>query len=340
MTAAAGTNAARPPRVDILLLNWNGYRDTIDCLESVLALDYGNFDIIVCDNASSDDSLEHIAEWARVATRGGAPLRVVHLDRHGAEAGPLDARADLTLIQTGANLGFAGGNNVGLTYLLRRGDDSLIWLLNNDCIVASDALSHLVVAATSDMIIGAVGGTLLEFREPGIVQEAGAVSSSWHGMTRALGAGQSVETLPVSEQVDYITGGCLLARADTIRRVGLLDERYFMYSEDVDWGIRMRAAGLRLVLAPDARVWHKGGGTAGHGSAMHDYFVVKSALLLIQKHYPARLGVAFLYSVYRCMLPKVVRLQGKRLRAVLRAYRDVARRIWQAPDSPAAGRSP
>ena len=325
----------RQPRVDILLLNWNGHRDTIACLESVLALDYPDFGIIVCDNASSDDSLDHISAWARVATRAGVPLRVKRLERHEAERGPVNATADLTLIQTGGNLGFAGGNNVGMAYLLQGGDCEFIWLVNNDCVVAPDSLTHLVATAVADPMIGVVGGTLLEFQYPSIVQEAGALSSSWHGMTHVLGAGQPVESLRVPGRVDYISGACLLARCEAIRRVGMLDERYFMYMEDADWGIRMRSSGFRLVLAPDAKVWHKGGSSTGHGSAMHDYFVVKSALLLVHKHHPTRLGIAFLYSMYRCMLPKVVRFQGKRLRAVLRAYREVARII-----TPRARRAP
>ena len=324
MSTAPGLSELRgptPARVQILLLNWNGWRDTIECLRNVYELAYPNFGVVICDNGSGDGSLARIREWAEDPLRQSRVGTIEEIDRPGAEAG--GSAADLVLIQTGDNLGFAGGNNVGLRYILRRDDCEYIWLLNNDTVVAPDALEALVLHAEKNPQLGAVGGTLI-MQQPDVVQDAGGISSTWHGMSRAIGAGQRAADLPSEpHRLDYISGGCMLVRVAAVRQVGLLDERFFMYSEDADWGLRLRQAGFRLAVSLQARVWHKGGGSVHYHTPRHDYYVTKSALLFMQKHHPARFPIAFIYSLYRCLLPKIVRLQGRRLVAVLRAYRDV-----------------
>lgn len=323
---------ATPARVQILLLNWNGWRDTIDCLRSVYELAYPNFGLVVCDNGSGDGSLDRIREWAEHPSRHPRIGTVVQIDRQGAETG--SPTADLVLIQTGDNLGFAGGNNVGLRYLLRRDECEYIWLLNNDTVVAPDTLDVLVAHADRDPVMGAVGGTLL-MQQPDVVQDAGGLSSSWHGMSRAIGAGQRARDLPAEPaRLDYVSGGCLLVRVAAVRQIGLLDERFFMYSEDADWGIRLRRAGFRLAVSLQARVWHKGGGSVKYHTPRHDYYVTRSALLFMHKHYPRRLPIAFIYSLYRCLLPKIVRLQWRRFLAVLHAYRDVIEHVRPGSDAP------
>lgn len=334
------------PRVQIVILNWNGYEDTIDCLASVFALDYANFGVIVCDNGSTDGSLEFIREWAHegqlLATAGddhalpslgasGVPIPFVEYDRQTAENGgrPGDADSRLVLIQTGGNLGFAGGNNVALRYLLQRADVEYIWLVNNDAVVAPSALRELVDRAEGDISCGAVGGTLFEQREPDRVQEmGGATVSPWHGMVRVVGRGLPASAArPEEIRLDYVSGGCVLVHHRVLTRVGLLDERFFIYGEDVDWGLRMREAGLRLLYAPDAHVWHKGSGSSGRASPMHDYHNVRGSLLLIHKYRPSRFPVAMAHSIYCCLLPKLVRGQWSRFAAVVRAYRDVVQQI-------------
>jgi GT2 family glycosyltransferase len=333
-----------PPRVDILLLNWNGASDTIECLASVFALDYPDFRVIVCDNGSTDGSMARLQAWAadarRPAAMGGAPIAHVRYDRATAEAGGVgrDADASLVLVDTGANLGFAGGNNVGLRFVLARPRAEYVWLLNNDTVVAPGALRALVARAEADPGVGAVGGTLLRYDQPDRVQYQGvAAYSAWHGMVTILG-----RDLPASARraepprFDFVSGACFLARAAALEHVGLLDDRFFLYGEDIDWSVRIRQAGLRLAYAPDAEVWHKGSATVLGGSPMHDYHNVRSSLMLVLKHHRWRAPVAVAYSLYRCLLPKLVRGERRRFAAVLRAYRDVVRghRLRPPPSTP------
>jgi GT2 family glycosyltransferase len=340
------------PRVRILLLNWNSASDTIECLESIFALDYEHFDVVLCDNASSDDSLARIRSWAatrleaHATVRWGSRVPFVELTRTSAEAGGGGHEpTPLVVIQTGANLGFAGGNNVGLRYIRGRGDAEYVWLLNNDCVVAPSALRALVDRARATPNLGAVGATLLEHHAPDMVQDiAGGMCSRWHGMVSRIDHGKPASApRPHPARLDFITGGCLLLPLPVLQQVGLLDERFFMYGEDLDWGARMRARGLTLAYAPNAEVWHKGSVVKSSRSPANEYYNVVSPLLLIWKHHPARLPVAVMYSIYRCMLPKIVRGQWSRLMVVLHAYRDAARQIFggqQPAPAPYSARRP
>lgn len=339
------------PKVQILILNWNGFRDTIGCLASVFALDYPAFGVVVCDNGSTDGSLDRIREWAEhgtVVTTGGddhalpqvpatrGPIPHVRYDRVSAERGGVaDDDSPLALIETGGNVGFAAGNNVGFRYIVERGDAEYVWLLNNDTVVAPSALRELVQCAEADPRCAAVGATLFELHDPQRVQEmGGGRASEWHGMVDVIGRGQSASApRSPSLALDYVSGGCALIRREVLTTVGLLDERFFLYAEDVDWGIRMREAGYTLRYAPGAHVWHKGSGALKRASPGNDFHNVRGALLLILKHRPSRLPLAFVCSVLRCLVPKVPRREWARFAAVVRSYRDVARFLLAASPS-------
>ncbi|MBV9772316.1 MAG: glycosyltransferase family 2 protein, partial [Gemmatimonadetes bacterium] len=286
-----------------------------------------------------NDSLEHIAAWASGERQAGVPeaaslrplcspavskpIRYVELDRAAAERGE-GGDAPLVLIQTGGNLGYAGGNNVGLRYAQARGDAAYVWLLNNDTVIDPRALSAMVEVAESDPRAGMVGSRLMYYSDPGRIQAiAGGTVVRWSGLTRHLGAEQTdLDRWSEVIEPDYVTGASMLVRGALLESVGLLDERYFLYSEEVDWCLRAREAGWRLLYAPGSTVWHKGGQSVQYSSPLHDYHTVRGMLLLVRRFYPARLPLALMYSVYRCLAPKLVRLQYTRLKAVLRAYRD------------------
>lgn len=330
------------PKVYVLILNWNGWEDTLECLESVFRQNYRNYQVIVCDNGSANDSLAQIRSWAngeldaRVPSNSllerlscppvSKPIPFVEHDRADAEAGAsgADCDASLVLIQTGANLGFAGGNNVGLRYVLKRGDAEYIWLLNNDTVMGRDALAAAVQIAEADDDVAMVGARLLYYDQPGVIQAvAGGTIVPWQGMIRLLGRDEidvGQWSNPVS--LDYITGASLLVKVDVVRAIGLLDEQYFMYAEELDWCLRASRANWRLAYSPGSVIWHKEGNSVGYRSALHDFYAVRSALLWVKKFYPHLLPTAFMYSLYRALLPKIVRFQPARLAAVLRAYRS------------------
>jgi GT2 family glycosyltransferase len=338
----------QPPLVWILLINWNTWKDTVECLESLLRQDYPNYRVVICDNGSSDDSVAQLVGWGegRVAPPQSTtpelrtlteppmrkPVSLARLTRSQADAGTLPSEdALVTILDLGENTGFSGGTNIAIRYARRRSSGGYVWLVNNDMIVAPDALSRLVALAESDERIGAVGGEILEYREPDRIQiPGGGHVSLWNGFPVAPPQAGRIHGSPdsVAQSLDFIAYGCLVARFSALDRVGLLDERYFLYCEDVDHSLRFRRAGYELAYDPDARVWHKGGASVGYRSARHDFYMARNSLLLVGTFAPARLPVAFAYSLYRCVLPKLVRGQFGRLRAVWNGYRSFVAQQW------------
>jgi len=211
------------PKVFVILLNWNGWRDTVKCLRSLEGLNYSDYVILVVDNGSTDDSV------ARIRERYPGVL----------------------LIETGQNLGFSAGNNVAIRYALERGAD-YVWLLNNDTIVDPHSLSAMVEVAEANPKIGAVGSVLYEMNQKDKIQAyGGGRIHLWLGMSRHV-------LVPIpDDNLGYIIGASLLARRPLMEDVGLLDDNFIMYWEDADYAFRMRAAGWKLAVAPEARVWHK-----------------------------------------------------------------------------------
>ena len=166
------------PLVNIVILNWNGAVDTIECLESLRKLQGVSYRITICDNASTDNSLSIIARWAE------QQQMTCRLVKPGDE--PKAACADITLIDNGANLGFAAGNNTGIQYALAQVDVEYVWLLNNDTVVESDTLENLVRRAASDANIGICGSLIKFYDDRSIIQAVGGCRfntfKAWRGV--------------------------------------------------------------------------------------------------------------------------------------------------------------
>jgi hypothetical protein len=273
------TEATDQLNVCIIILNWNGWRDTIECLESVFRLNHRRFDVALCDNASSDGSLEKIRDWAE----GKIPV--------GFDSAPQGGRG-LALIQTGSNLGFAGGNNVGIRHALERGDYDYVWLLNNDTIVDPDALSAMLRMVHSNPMLGVCGSLLRSYAPPHEILTAGGRKySRWSGRTRRLTdiATPQISTWPGAP--DYIEGASMLIRRRCIEQIGLLDERYFLYSEEIDYVVRAQPA-FHFGYAPDSVVYHKEGGSIGtaalrkNRSTLQEFYLARNRLLFTWWHCP------------------------------------------------------
>jgi GT2 family glycosyltransferase len=174
------------------------------------------------------------------------------------------------------NLGFAGGCNVGIRWALDRGFQ-YVWLLNNDTEVPPESLGELVKSMESDSAIGIVGGVMYYWNDPERIQIAGGLIDPANGRGSSLGLNE-LDTGQFSGilDVDYVSGGMLLARSDAIKEVGLLDERFFIYYEDTDWGVRMRKHGRRVVTVASAKAWHKDKASSGGSKPyliQHGYFM-------------------------------------------------------------------
>ncbi len=256
------------PKVYVVVLNYNGWQDTLECLESLTKLTYAHYRVIVVDNCSTNDSFLYIQEWAAgkrlaVVPESSAltylssppvekPVKYVSYARIEAETGGSESDGEsLVLIQTGSNLGFAGGNNVALRYVLAKGDAAYVWLLNNDTVVEPDSLSHLVqrhVAAEPEQV-GIVGAKVRYYHNPAMIQcIAGAYYNKWLGYSRQIGNHQIDRGQFDTDTVrpDLILGACMLVSTHFLQTVGLLNEEYFLYFEEQDWAESDKRQGLKL----------------------------------------------------------------------------------------------
>jgi hypothetical protein len=254
---------------------------------------YPNFQVVVVDNGSDDGSQEAIRERF----------------------------TSVTLLENGENLGFAGGNNVGISFALQRGADYVL-LLNNDTVVDPRCLTLLVDAADGNERIGIVGPTIYYFDEPGLVWSAGG-RMDWRRGRPYLSPPSRDE-----DEVDYVTGCAMLVKSEVIRRIGLLDERFFMYFEEVDWCIRAKRVGFEVVHVPEAKVWHKISLEKQFASPRISYYMTRNRLLFLKK---AGAGpIAWLYTLFLDYLRTILswsirpKYRGKRAQrdAMIRAISD------------------
>lgn len=313
--------AANTRRLSVIavVVNWNGWRDTLDCIESVLDAERRPEQIVLCDNGSMDMSVELLEE--AFARRGIASTTFSSPAQLFAAYAP---ESTIVIVRCGENLGYAGANNLAMRYALERCDAEFVWILNNDVIVDRAALERMLDLAGSDASIGIVGARLLRADAPETIQAMGGgyiLPVICHDTQLGMGQPSSrYDDTPIV--LDHLIGACLLVRAAAIRSTGTIDASYFLYREETDWCIRMRRHGWKLVCCAAARVWHRQSRSAGFKSPLHDYYSVRNMLRLVRRFYPLCLPVAFTYFVSRALVPKIARLQFARIGAVLEAVRD------------------
>lgn len=247
------------PRVSIILLNLNGYQDTRDCLESLQQVAYPNFDVIVVDNGSSDDSSARLQKEF----------------------------PSIKLLGSKENLGFTGGNNLGIEHVLANGA-AYVLLLNNDTVVDERFLDELVRVGETSPRIGILGPKIFYASEPQRIWYAGGRVKYGRGSCDHVGKDQldSDVSFSSTETTDFITGCAMMIKSEVFRNIGLLDSKLFIYWEDNDFCMRARHAGYSCVFVPTARVWHKISRTCGLQSAFTLYLSTRNQLTWIAKHVP------------------------------------------------------
>ena len=270
-------------KVYIIVVNFNGSEDTISCLESLDELKFENWQVLIVDNRSTDDSVARLREWLTEKCGRTAISQRSETIQLGPQSGDSQvsihgrdipeakqARWPYVLIENEWNCGFAAGNNAAIRYALERQDGDYFWLLNNDTIVDSRALGELVAVFEPDEAasvgIGMCGSLLLDFENRDRIQAfGGATINRLFGVTRNCLKGLSAGSDTVSQEnsvPDYISGCSLLVKSETIDKIGLLNETYFLYWEDAEWSFRCKQHGLSLAVAPKSRIWHRRGSTS------------------------------------------------------------------------------
>jgi GT2 family glycosyltransferase len=301
-------------RVAIVLVNWNGWRECIECIDSVLGQAHPNFHLIVVDNDSADHSVDHIAAWcaspeadatwrrqsgvARYtdnAARTPVAVRILENADQGSALPEDESR--LWLIRSGGNLGFAGGCNVAIKAAGLE-NFAYFWFLNPDTVVTRQALPELLGRAQRDPRIGIVGSTLRYYDAPDTVQALGGASlNRSNASSRHIGEGAPVSIVPsdgssVERELAYVMGASMLVSTAFIRKVGLMQEDYFLYYEEADWAARGRGQ-FDLGYAPRSQVFHKSGANSSKLLPLYSAgYYYRNRLRFVRRFLPDRMAAA------------------------------------------------
>jgi GT2 family glycosyltransferase len=278
--------------VSVVILNWNGWKDTIECLKSLSKIRKNkiSLQIIVVDNASTNDSVQKISEFVKKNDQ------------------------QVNFLENTSNLGFAGGNNVGIKKALEENAD-YIMVLNNDTLLDEDMVTHLVsfmedhpeVGAASPKMYFAKGYEYHKDRYTtkdmgNVIWYAGG-DIDWNNV---YGSNHGVDEIDNGQFEDptettFASGACLFLRSSVLTKVGLFDEKYFLYLEDTDLCMKIQRAGYKIYMVPNAKLWHKVSQSSGIGSHLNDYFITRNRLLFGSRYATLRANIALFRESIRFM---------------------------------------
>lgn len=245
-------------RVCIIILNYQGWEDTLECLESVYQINYPHYDIILVDNASPDESITRIRQFCEEGLKNGPiPLREYQVKDHHVEI-PEKISDGLFLLNCDKNYGFAEGNNIGISFALEHLKPDYLLFLNNDTVVDPAFLDLLVDQGDKNPKIGLLGPTVYDYNHPRRISVYGGYINLYTGVT-SYPHRDEVETgqIPLLSELDYISGCCLLIKKGVLAEIGLFNPAYFLYYEDTELCFRAWRKGYQVVHVGKARVWHK-----------------------------------------------------------------------------------
>lgn len=326
--------------VSIIILNWNGWKDTVECLESLFQIDYPNYNVIVVDNDSNDDSILKIKEYCNGKLKiespfydydpKNKPITVLELDSEELNSIISDNYLEfssnnrLILIKNDFNYGFAEGNNIGIRFVLEKLDSDLILLLNNDTVVDPQFLK-LMLNEAQNPNIGILGPNVYYYDNPERITYIGGKLNCRTGKITHPYLDEEKKDLQISE-MDYVCGCSLLIKRSTIQSVGLLDDKYFLYFEDTDWCIRAHKKGFKVVHVPDAKIWHKIT-PSNKNSKIELYYGIRNHYRLIRNNCPKYVMITFLpiFITRKLLFSLYLIFQGKlaEFKIVYSALKDI-----------------
>ncbi|MFN0275514.1 MAG: glycosyltransferase family 2 protein [Chitinophagales bacterium] len=336
------------PKICIVLVNYKTWQDTVECIESILKSDYKNYQIVVVENGSADENWENLLKWTRgelthaVLTdnklfRLSNPITqkpLLYFRAHAGESdtlrlGPMENIYPILYIQSKMNLGFAGGNNVGMRYALNSNFD-YVWLLNNDTVIEKHAITELVNYAEekkgTNQKIGIIGSKLLLYHNPEKMQGVGAVFNKYSGKSKIIGA-QEIDNGKYDNQeiqCNYVIGAAMFVHKEFLLDVGLMSEEYFLYNEENDWSARAKQKGWGVGVAVKSKVYHKQGASTGNSPK-------KSKWQITALNYKYRGKIRLYKKYYRPQLPFLYfHLIKRSIRYILKGNMSEAKVIYSA----------
>ena len=308
-------------RTHIIILNWNGAEDTWACVNSVLSLE--GVRITLLDNASTDQSISYVERGLNETACAYCKIPAKELADSQNET--IHADYKIRIVLSALNLGFSAGINLILKPLLNSLEPEYIWLLNNDAIAAPDTLDRLLTAIEQDPFIGFAGSLIMDGKDHEMIQCFGVRYYRWFGVGKMMFKNQKLSSLSKEAQAknsgDFQHGASLLIRKELIQKIGLLDERFFLYSEEQDWQSRAARMGFKNIRVKESKVYHLGSMSTIRSRHLFFYYYCRSALIYSRKHQP--LGVNLLATMMLSMITLIrTRLHVKSMTWALKGIRE------------------
>lgn len=284
-------------KISLVLLNWNGHEDSVECLNSLQNLNYDNFDIYLVDNNSQPESVEYIKSYLQRSSYTYDVKEKCELDGY-----IKPDSVDVLFILNDENSGFACGNNVALNYILATKNTDYVLLLNNDTTVKPNLLSEMISEYVKYPDTGFMGVKHYYYHEPGKIQTiGGGLVDKTHGEAMAI------REPGVTDVYDFITGSCILMSFEVLETVGVMYCDYFMYWEDVDWSATAREYGYKLRICDRTSIYHKEG--ASIKSLKRIYYHTRNRIWYIKRHSSRNIYYKFLiYIVLYVMKESVMNI--------------------------------
>jgi hypothetical protein len=286
------------PLVSVIILNWNGWQDTIECLESIYQMDYPNFNVIVIDNGSEDESIEKIKEYYKIITKikskffeykDNKTIEIKYINENfvfkheSCEHIKLLDRG-LILIENNKNYGYAEGNNIGINFAIKYLEPKYILLLNNDTVVHTKFLKNLVDVAIYNKHVGVLGPSIYLYDDENQIQSFGAKINWNKGNVTFIKNPKLKNKEYDTIQVDYVEGCALLINKEVIERVGYLNSKYFCYWEEADFCVRASKANYNILCVPQAKIWHKHSKSVEKIGGFYSYYMTRNMFWFMKTH--------------------------------------------------------
>lgn len=306
----------RFPKVSIIILNWNGWEDTLECLEFLYQINYPNYEVIVVDNDSVNQSVKRIKSWADETHKikyfefFTKDLKSSNYLRYKRKFNLLPSDEKLLLLKNDKNYGFTGGNNIAINQILKERKSDYVLLLNNDTVVDKKFLTELIKVAEKKENIGILGSKIYYYNFHGrkdVIQSVGTKVNLYSARFYNYGNKQiDKKQFENNKFVDCICGACLLIKREVVQDIGLLNNIFFAYFEDVDWGLRAKKKGYQVACVPNSKIWHKEGMSLKKSPEISLYYCTKNAFLIEKIHANIFQLSFFLFYYFLIKFPKKI----------------------------------
>lgn len=261
----------------IILINYNGFKDTADCVDSIKESNMSaNIRIVIVDNASPDGSGERLKEKYKDDKQ-------------------------ITVLPQAENRGFSAGNNIGAEYACGEGAEYIVFL-NNDTVADKSFLDGIIDYYNSDRSIGMITGKILYYDQPKTIWYAGGVYNPKKAKAAHIGSEQPDDgQYDDIKEITFCCGCYLLMSAENFKKIGPMPGAYFLYCEDLEYSLRAMRAGYKIIYYPESRIYHKVSASTGKASSVLQYYNTRNSLLFVKRNCRGiRRFYLYIYQIYRC----------------------------------------